>query len=151
MPGRRARLLKHRSSIVGLMLVSALCANAARMAAAAATVWVGPGDATGDGSRDKPFAFRQGLSGEAGTAARIEPGTTVRLLAGTYRPDWPNTTDVTKASTPHVFHVGLKGTADEPITIEPEPGAAVHLDGCLEVNGTHLLIVGLEIGRTVWR
>ena len=128
------------------MLVSALCANAARMATAA-TVWVGPGDATGDGSRDKPYAFRQGLSGEAGTAARIDPGTTVRLLAGTYRPDWPNTADATKVSTPHVFHVGVNGTSDEPITIEPEPGAAVHLDGCLEVNGAHLRIVGLEIGH----
>ena len=62
-------LLKNRSSIVGLALVSALCANVARTPAA--TVWVGPDDATGDGSRDRPFAFRQGLSGEAGTAARV--------------------------------------------------------------------------------
>ncbi|MCG3147127.1 MAG: hypothetical protein PCFJNLEI_00564 [Verrucomicrobiae bacterium] len=111
-------------------------------ARAADVIWVGPGHKSGDGTRDNPFSFSQAFSGET----QIKPGSTVHLRAGTYQPEWPNTTEKTRATTPKVFHMALQGESNNVINVIAEPG--VHLDGCLEINSSHLRLTGLEVGNS---
>jgi hypothetical protein len=115
---------------------------------AAATVWVGPGDQPGKGTRDAPYSFVQALAGGTQTDVRIEPGTAILLLDGTYRPASPNRfhKENVRALFPRVFRIEVSGAPDQPVTIAPEPGATAYLDGTLEVDASHVRITGLEIG-----
>ena len=115
---------------------------------AAATVWVGPGDQPGRGTREALYSFAQALASGTQTDVRIEPGTAILLLDGTYRPASPNRhpKDEVRAIFPLVFRIEVSGAPDQPITIAPEPGATAYLDGTLEVDASHIRITGLEIG-----
>jgi hypothetical protein len=132
-----------RLHAIGLLLVLVAAAQADDI------VWVGPGDQHGDGSRQNPFSFSQALSG--GTAAGLtpKPSSTVHLLSGTYRPTSPNRhgKEAVRALRPEVFRIEVRGEPDRPVTVMPEPGASVHLDGTLEIDGAHLRIANLEIGN----
>lgn len=68
--------------------------------------------------------------GEALTSARVKPGHTVWLAAGTYRADLTAT---------------LEGTAEQPITVKPLPGARAVLDGSINLNGEYVTVEGVEI------
>lgn len=114
-------------------------------------IWVGPGDKPGEGTRENPYTFTQafsGSAGNAGTTVRIKPGSTVHLMGGSYKPEWPNNQEKSKASVQKLFHIEIQGEPDNPISVMPEPGNAVHLDGCLEVDSSYLSISNLEIGNS---
>jgi hypothetical protein len=66
---------------------------------------------------------------DALTSDRIQPGHTVWLMDGNYR------ADVT---------VILEGTAEQPITIKPMPGARPVIDSDFWINGAYLIFDGLE-------
>lgn len=129
-------------------LAAVVLLTASLVAHAGDKKWVGPGDTPGEGTRNSPYTFTQAFTSSTGTNALIKPGATVYLMSGHYKPAWVNTIEKTQTSTPKVFHIELQGAPDNLISIMPEPGTHLHLDGCLEVNGSHLRITNLEIGNT---
>lgn len=129
--------------LIGLLVVFGAAARADD------TVWVGPDDRPGDGSRQRPFSFSQALSGGTAAGAMVRPGATVYLLDGTYRPTSPNRhgKEEVRALRPEVFRIEVRGEPEKPVTIMPAPGASVHLDGTLELDAAHLRLIGLEVGN----
>jgi uncharacterized protein (TIGR03437 family) len=94
------------------------------------------GSGLGSGSQGDPLDLPAALSGAAG---RIQPGDTIWLRAGTYRP--PN---------PNGFNSTIAGTAGAPIVLRNYQGERVTLDGkgteiTLSVNGGYTWFWGLEI------
>ena len=82
-------------------------------------ICVGPGDKPGEGTRGNPYTFTQAFSGSAGAAVRIKPGSTVYLLGGSYKPEWANSQEKSKASVQKVFHIEIQGEPGNPICIIP--------------------------------
>ena len=96
------------------------------------------GTPDGDGTRDQPWDLTTALNAHD----KIGPGDTLWLLAGTYRhPDRSN------GSQGYAF--SLAGAPDKPVTIRPEAGQRVTLDGGLHTAADpepkHVEIHGLEI------
>jgi hypothetical protein len=94
------------------------------------------GKADQAGTVDSPWDIESALSG----AQPIGPGSTVYLIAGTYRhPD--------RSWNSPGFSIGLAGEPDRPIHIRPKPGHRVILDGKVEVKSSarHLRVWELEI------
>lgn len=108
-------------------------------------IWVGPGTEPGAGTKEKPYSFVQAFGGKD---VQIKPGSTVYLLSGGYKPEYPNSHEKSKTSVPKVFHIEIRGEPGNPISVLPGPGDTVHLDGGLEVNGSHVRISNLEIGHS---
>jgi uncharacterized protein (TIGR03437 family) len=94
------------------------------------------GSARGDGTQGAPWDLPAALSGAAG---KIQPGDTIWLRGGTYRP--PN---------PNGFNSTIVGTPGSPIVIRNYQGERATLDGkgteiTLSVNGGYVWFWGLEI------
>ena len=94
------------------------------------------GKADGDGTAEKPLDLVTALS--ARSPAR--PGDTILLVAGTYEGE-------IKEGMYVPFPVNVSGEEGKPILVMPVPGAAVQINGYLEINSTHLRIFNLEIGN----
>lgn len=109
-------------------------------AADAGDLCVSPaGQPDGDGSRARPLDLPTALA-ESGPAG---PGATVYLAAGVYEGEISGNERVP-------FEVAAAGTPAAPITIRPAPGEDVHINGALHVSGSHVRLVGLEIGDLEW-
>lgn len=103
------------------------------------TTWIASptGTPDGDGSLDSPWDLGTAVSSEA-----VQPGDTVRPLAGTYR--HPTRTAGTTG-----YKVSLQGDAEARITIRPAAGDRVIIDGGISSHATtppqYVDIQGLEV------
>jgi hypothetical protein len=103
------------------------------------------------GSNDNPGTQEAPFATVAKASSVVQPGDTVRLLGGTYRNATFGDGNVWKDGNDQVFRiVGVNGTAEEPITFEPNPGDHVKLqfdgNGGVRINqSTHVRFRGFEI------
>ena len=90
----------------------------AAAAAAGKTWYVDPGEASGanvPGTVEKPWSLKYTSSGADG---RIQPGDTVLLRGGLYRPT-------------QEINIAFSGASGQPITWKPAPGESFELDGSI--------------------
>lgn len=121
------------ASIATVLLWQASAFGLAPTRERGATGYVGPqGKAENPGTADAPWDLASTLAGEQ----EIGPGGTIHLLEGTYRRR-PN----------ELFEIRLRGTAGQPIHVQPVAGQRVRIDGGLSVRSpsSHVWIRDLEI------
>ena len=113
--------------------------------AVSADLFVAPDSAAdGDGSAARPLALARALAADG----PARPGDRILLRAGVYR---GNRVPDSIKITPWV--VGVSGTAEQPVVIQPAPGQPVYsvlCDGVFELRGSYIHLIGLEIGNPVW-
>jgi len=97
------------------------------------------GSPGGDGTQARPLDIATAVSEKS----PAKPGDTILIAAGTYAGEMTGIERV-----PFAFDVS--GTAEAPITIQPAPGANVHLNGVMKLTGSYLRIIGLEVGDLLW-
>jgi hypothetical protein len=103
-------------------------ANATTDALPAGDAWyASPGGSGTVGSLAQPFALDYAL----GATSPIGPGDTLYLLDGHY-------------GSHTRYDVYISGTEAEPVTIRPNTGAVVDIDGALRIYGSHLVVTNAK-------
>jgi hypothetical protein len=132
-----------RHLLPGLVVVASLLsvsAVAQEMRPTGRTIHAAPdGTPDADGSAQKPLDLSAAFS--AKSPAR--PGDTILMQAGTYEGPLKEIERVP-------FVLAVSGEQDKPILVMPAPGATVHLNGTLNIDGSYVWVVGLEIGDLTW-
>ncbi|MDZ4800706.1 MAG: Ig-like domain-containing protein [Bryobacteraceae bacterium] len=116
--------------LVLLFLTAALAAAADRFVAPFPT-----GQPAGDGSVQRPWDLATALRA---TSPVVQPGDTVYLRRGNYRPVDADT-----------FAAAVSGTAAAPIAFRAATGEFPHIDGGFEVTGSWLVIRDLEFSGSL--
>lgn len=122
-------------------------------ALSAAELYVSPkGNANGKGSSDNPLDIVSVLS----SGSQTGPGDTIFLLGGTY--EGPITREKIEKdgklkferTVRGVLSIDISGAKGKPVRIMPALGETVHINGTVAIGGSHIEIIGLEIGDLSW-
>jgi len=110
------------------------------MDATARMIFVSPtGTAAGDGTDKKPLDIATAFS----TNSPAKPDETIVLQGGTYE-------GLMKGIERLPFVLQVSGQKEKPIRVMAATGSVVHLNGTLDVTGSHVWVIGLEIGDLQW-
>ncbi len=120
--------------------MSAALVAAFAMSAGGAEVFVAPdGTPHSSGSRSNPIDIHTAL----GASGPARPGDIIVLLEGQY--------DGAIRGIERVpFIVSLSGSPNSPIIVRPDAGAFAHLNGTIEMTGSNIHLVNLDIGDLKW-
>jgi len=135
-----AGILVLASSAVAEQAAASLPATSPATAPAGRQILVSlAGAPVGDGSAERPLDIATAFS----ASGPAKPGDTILLAGAVYEGPMK---DIERLP----FVLAVSGLPDKPIALQPVPGAWVHLNGTLQITGSHMRIANLEIGDLKW-